>query len=251
LKRGRLWAGLSITALCLTACGNARDAHPDATPSGLTPEDAVARVLASLGDPTVQSADVIADPSDNPGGLPWVRVRLDSNAGDGVKEVWLGELVDAAVGELIRSDQTTLSQVLGGGEIVDRTVQGHVLTTPLGFGYSRMGQRFHSPSDADLRERVDAVANKYGLDVTSVQVLHPLDSALAVTFTVPDGHVTWSIDQLSNDLSGSPDDLEGLFVQLDSPSGEPLLRGGSANRFKGGDLWFAPGQDERFGAVHG
>jgi len=198
----------------------------------------------------VQGANVSADPSDNPGGLPSVRVRLDSNAGDGVKEVWLGELVDAAVAELMRTDQTTLGQVLG-GEIVDRTPKGHVLATPLGSGYSRVGLRFHSPTDADLRERVDAVAKKYGLDATSVQVLHPLDSALAVTFSVPDGNVSWNIDQLNDDLSGSPSDLEGLFVQLDSPSGQPLLRVGSAKRFKGGGVWFAPGQDERFGVAHG
>jgi hypothetical protein len=250
MGHGRLWAGLSIAAFCLAACGTGSTAAVSDTPTGLTPDEAVARVVDSLGDPMVQGADVIADPSDNPGGLPWVRVRLDSNAGDGVKEVWLGELVDAAVAELMRTDETTLGQVLG-GEIVDRTANGHVVATPLGSGYSRVGQRFHSPSDADLHERVDAVAKKYGLDATAVQVLHPLDSALAVTFTVPDGNVSWNIDQLRNDLSGSPGDLEGLFVQLDSPSGQPLLRGGSANRFKGGGLWFAPGQDERFGAIHG
>jgi hypothetical protein len=239
-----------IAALCLAACGSGNTAEANDTPTVLAPDDAVARVLASLGDPMVRDADVIADPSDNPGGLPWVRVRLDSNAGDGVREVWLGELVEGAVGELIRTNESTLGEVIG-GEIVDQTPNGHVLATPLGMGYSPVGQRFNSPSDADLRERVTIVADRYGLGVTSVEVLHPLDGALAVTFTVPPGDVSWRIDQLRSDLVGSPVDVEGLFIELDSPTGQPLLRGSGSERVKGGGLWFAPGQDERFGALHG
>jgi len=197
----------------------------------------------------VTGADMIADPSDNPGGLPWVRVRLDSNAGDGVREVWLGGLVEGAVGELMRTDETTLASVLG-AEIVDRAPSGQVLATPLGMGYSPVGQRFNSPSDADLHERVTEVAHKYGLTVASVEVLHPLDSALAVTFTVPPGDVSWTIDQLRNDLEGSPVDVEGTFIELDSPTGQSLLRISYWERANGGALGFATGQDERFGAQH-
>ena len=55
------------------------------------------------------------------------------------------------------------------------------------------------------------------------EVLHPLDSALAATLTVPPGAVSWTLYQLTHDLLGSPVDLEGLSLQLNSPSGRQLL----------------------------
>jgi hypothetical protein len=141
-------------------------------------------------------------------------VRLKSNADHGVQEVWLGQLIEGAVGELVRTNnQKTLAEVLG-AEVVTPTPRGHLVTTPLGMGYSPLGHRFNSPRDADLRQRATDVADKYGLRVDSVEVLHPLDSALAVTLTVPRGPVSWTLYQLTNDLLGSPIDVEGLSIQL-------------------------------------
>jgi len=74
-------------------------------------------------------------------------------------------LVEGAVGELVRTDQKTLAEVLG-AEVVTSTRSGHLVTRPLGLGYSPLGHRFHSPSDADLRQRATDVARKYGLTVT-------------------------------------------------------------------------------------
>ena len=211
----------------------------------------MARVLASLGDPTVQGVDVIPAPGVYGCGSPCLRVRLKSLADHGVKEVWLGQLIEGAVGEMIRTDnQKTLAEVLG-AEVVTPTRSGHLVTTPLGMGYSPLGHRFDSPSDADLRQRAADVADKYGLTVNSVQVLHPLDSALAVALTVPPGAVSWTIDQLTTELLGHPVDIEGVSVELNSPSGRPVLRIENGERAKGGGGWFAPGQDERFGFQHG
>lgn len=250
MGRGRLCAGLSIAALCLSACGSGNSADANDTPTGLEPDVAVARVLASLGDPMVQGVDVIPAPGVYGCGSPCLRVRLNSNADHGVKEVWLGQLVEGAVGELVRTDQKTLAEVLG-AEVVTPTRSGHRVTTPLGMGYSPLGHRFNSPSDADLRQRAADAADKYGLTLDSVEVLHPLDSALAVTFTVPPGAVSWTLYQLTNELLGSPIDVEGLSIQLNSPSGQPLLRIANGERAKGGGGWFAPGQDDRFGFQHG
>jgi hypothetical protein len=247
---GRFLAALLVAAVCLSGCGSRDAGQPNEVPTGLTASEAVHRVLASLGDPMVQGAEVVKDPKDLDCRYPCLRVRLNSNAGRGVREDWLGEMVVGAVGELMRTDQKMLSEVLA-GEILDRTSNGQVVTTALGSGYVRLGRDYHSPSDADLRERVTSVANKYGVRLSSLQVLHPLDSALAVTFAVPDGPVDWTHDDLSNDLAGSPADIEGIFLQLDSPTGRPLFRSAFAYRFNGGIGWFAPGQDERFGFNHG
>jgi len=198
----------------------------------------------------VQRVDVIPAPGVYGCGSPCLRVRIDNNDDHLVREVWLGQLTEGAVGELVRTDQKTLAEVLG-AEIVTPKRNGHLHTTQLGMGYSPLGHRFNSPSDADLRERAADVADKYGLTVDSVEVLHPLDSALAVAFTVPPGPVSWTLYQLTKNLQGSPIDLEGLSIQLNSPSGQPLLLFARGARNKGGGGWFAPGQDDRFGFQHG
>ncbi len=248
MGRGRLCASLSIVALGLTACasgtaGGANDPH-----RSMTPDAAVARVVASLGDPMVQRADVVAHPNPTHCNSPCIRVRLDSDEVRGVREVWLGELVLGAVGESIRTDQKNLAAGVA-GQIVERTPNGHVHTIQLD-GDGRVGQHFDSPSDEDLRQRAATIADRYGLGVGSVEILHPLDSALAVTFTVPPGDVPWTIDELSQELDGSPTDVEGVFVELDSPTGRPLVRSAYRERLDGGGGWFASGQADRFGFVN-
>ena len=119
--------------------------------------------------------------------------------------------------ELIRTDQKTLASVVA-GQIVERTPNGRVHSIPLLMN-GLVGQHFNSPSDADLRQRVDTVAEKYGLSVASVEVLHPLDSALAVTYTVSRGKPSWTFQELESALLGSPTDIEGIYLQLNSPGG--------------------------------
>jgi len=251
MGRRFLCAGLSVLALGLSACGNGNSATADDSASGVEPDIAVARVLNTLGDPLVRGVDVITAPGVDGCRSPCLRVRVDGDADHGVKEIWLGQLVEGAVGELVRTHgQETLSEVLG-AEVVTRMRSGQLVTTPLGTGYSPLGHRFHSPSDSALRRRAADVADKYGLALDSVEVLHPLDSALAVTFTVPPGAVSWTLYQLTHDLQGSPIDVEGLSIQLTSPSGRPLLHVANGERAKGGGGWFAHGQDERFGFNHG
>jgi hypothetical protein len=230
-------------------------ADRDASGPGLSADAAIAQVLASLGDSSVISATVMQPPvagSSNPvGSAPWLDIHIDSDQGDGTKQVWLGQLVQGAVADLMRTTQTTTSEVLDGAQIVDRDGSGHQIVTGLGHGSVLGGQVFDSPDDAALRHHARDIAAKFGLKVESVQVLHPLESALAITFTVPDGRVDWTIGELKQAIEGSPPRIEGLYLQLDSPSGKPLLRGGGASRIPGGALWFAVGQDERFGALHG
>lgn len=69
---------------------------------------------------------------------------------------------------------------------------------------------------------------------------------------VPDGAGTdWTIDRLQTELVGESPDVEGVFLELDDSQGQPLLQSGVAYRTGEGGLWFGPGQDARFGAVHG
>jgi hypothetical protein len=63
--------------------------------------------------------------------------------------------------------------------------------------------------------------------------------------------IDWTIDELRTDLVGESPDVEGVFIELGDSHGQPLLQSGVAYRTGEGGLWFAPGQDARFGAVHG
>jgi hypothetical protein len=249
MRRGREYAALAILACCLTAFRGARATDLDHADTASSVPAAVSRVLGSLGDRSVLGATVIPAPGIYGCGSPCLRLRVDSDADHNVREVWLGRLVEGAVAALVRPHQQALARDLG-VEVVVRTHDGHLTTIPIATGDAPLGRNPDSPSDEDLRQRAAIVADRYGLTLDSVEVLHPLDSALAVTYTVPPGKVPWTIDQLSEELEGSPADLAGLSIQLSSPSGRPLFSYAYAERGAGGGGWSARGQDSRFGLQH-
>ena len=223
-----------------------------ATGPGLSSDLAIAQVLEGVRGTTVTSAELIRPPDSAASDRPWISVGVDSDAGDDVKAVWLGQLVQGAVADLMRSKEPTTADVIGGGQVEDRDSRGHDVTVPLGTGSVAAGQQFDSPSDELLLARAKELSGRFGLTLTSAQVIHPLDSAMLVTLTLPrDQAVSWTIDDLRTALTGAPSGIEGLFIEIDSPEGEPLLLAGTAYRVGGGGVWFAPGQDARFGVVHG
>jgi hypothetical protein len=178
-------------------------------------------------------------------------VKLTANNGS-VADVWLADLSVGAVCELVHSNQAVASDVVSSATAVGPGTSGATVTTPLGIGAVQLGQRFGSPSDATISSQVSAVASQFGLTVSNVQILHPLEAALSVTFAVPnDVKIDWTIEQLRTALVGSSPDVEGLYIELVDPSGQPLLESGAAYRTGEGGLWFAAGQDDRFGALHG
>jgi hypothetical protein len=209
--------------------------------------DAAARVLKDLsGEP--QWAGVTTEST--PSGLQVV-VTLTRND-DGVPDVWLADLAVGAVAERSHSDQAVANDLVSSATAVGPGKGGEPVTTYLGVGAVRLGQVFGSPSDSALTAQVADVAKTHGLTVAELQILHPLESALSVKFVVPDGAtIDWTIDQLRTDLVGGSPDVEGVFIELDDSHGQPLLQSGVAYRTGEGGLWFAPGQDARFGAVHG
>lgn len=220
---------------------------------GLTSAQATAKVLTGLAGTPVQRI-MVGSPRSNSGvkGAPWLTVSVVGVDPEGVESNWLGALAQGAVADLMRSDAPTTQAVIGGGEVVGLNNSGQQVSTVLGSGYVAGGQQFASPSDDVLRAHVYDVASKFGLEVRALTIVHPLNSAISVSFTVPDiASMSWTIDELRAALEGSPKTLEGSFIQLYSTSGEWLLSAGVAYRSGLGGLSFAPGQDGRFGAAHG
>src|SRR6266568_3577748 len=86
-------------------------------------------------------------------------------------------------------------------------------------------------------------------EIASATAVGPGSSGAQVTSNLGLGAV--SLDQLRTALVGASPDVEGVLIELDNSAGQPLLLAGVAYRTGEGGLWFAPGQDVRFGAVHG
>ena len=226
---------------------------------GLTSAQATAQVLAGLAGTPVQTITVGSPPATGEmtsgitgTGAPWITVSVIGVNPESVESNWLGALAQGAVADLMRSDAPTTQAVIGGGEVVGLNNSGNQVSTVLGTGFVVGGQQFASPGDDVLRAHIFDVALKFGLKVRTLTIVHPLNSAISVSFTVSDSvTVSWTIDELRAALEGSPKTLEGSFIQLYSASGELLLSAGVAYRTGLGGLSFAPGQDTRFGAVHG
>jgi hypothetical protein len=280
-----LWcAAAPALAVIVAGCGAAALSGPAATPTGPTALPSNDPISSSTlpnngytGDP-VTYADGRADqrgplPSDaaatqvmkglsgepqlvgirttsTPSGLE-VAITLSRNDGS-VPDVWLADLAVGALAELVHSDQTVANDLISSATATGPGKGGDPVTTDLGVGAVRLGQLFGSPSDSTLAAHVADVAERHGLEVSDLQILYPLESTLRVTFVVPTGAtIDWTIEELRTALVGQSPDVEGVLIELDDADGRPLLQSGVAYRTGGGGLWFAPGQDERFGAVHG
>lgn len=178
-------------------------------------------------------------------------VRMSEND-DSVTHNWYAELAVGVAAQLSATTQTSLDQVIASATAIGPDADGVARSTDLGVGAVALNQVFNSPSDDVLTSRVDEVAQQFGLKVDSAQVLHPLESALSATFVVPHhAKINWTADQLTTALVGATPDVEGVLWQLDDVDGTPLIQASAAYRTGAGSLWFAPGQDTRFGAVHG
>jgi hypothetical protein len=233
----------------LTVTGDAQS-YVDSTrtsASALTSSDAIPEVLSGLGS-LVRS--VRAVPALD--GRLNVTIELPSAAAD-QRDLWVSDLAFGAVAELVHPVSTaSLNELAASAAAVGPDKAGTSISTALGIGGVRFGQLFKSPDDATLLASATKVAEQYGLKLESANVLHPLESALDATFSVPDGaSVDWSIDQLRDALVGSTPNVEGVLITLVAPDGAKLLQAGTSYRTGNGGLWFAPGQDSRFGAQHG
>lgn len=229
-----------------TATTYARATARTATKSVL-PVNAITQVIHGLG---AASRITAATWVPGPHGAT-MTVRLSRND-DGVTSEWYSQLLIGAVGNLLRVGQKSINQEITSATAIGPGNHGHTTRTGLGVGAVTLGQEFKSPPDAAIASHVRAVAKRYGLKVGSLHVIHPIDTALAVTFIVPNkAKINWTIDQLRTALVGNKPDVEGVLIDLQSPSGQTLLQSGVAYRTGDGALSFARGQDTRFGAVHG
>lgn len=223
---------------------------------GLLADDAISKVVAGLSpERVVQGVSIV--PATDGAALPTIQTTLNTNTGPAdqgydVRAAWLGALVEGAVFDYERTTQPALTDVVSGAQVVEPGLDGaSTQTIPLGVANVAGGQVFDAPTDSALAHRVVEAAQKFGLTVVTEQISHPRGTALDVTFSAPDTlKPTWTMMDLDAALTGSPMELEGSLIQIQTESGKPLLASAAAYRAGYGSLWFAPGQDVRFGAGH-
>lgn len=217
--------------------------------SALTPEAADKTVVEGIDSELISA---IETKQSEGGEAHSVAVSLSEN-NESVREVWTAGLAVGALAEKLRSvGDREVSDVIDSATATGPSAAGTELTMSLGVGAVALGQVFGSPSDAEISARVERTASEFRLKVAATELLHPVETALSVEFVVPDGsEVEWTIADLQASLLGETPMVEGLLVTLVSPDGDMLMQSGAAYRTGEGGLWFAPGQDVRFGAVHG
>lgn len=113
------------------------------------------------------------------------------------------------------------------------------------------GQVLNAPTDSTLTSRIADAAQRFGLTVVEEKISHSRGTAVDVTFTAPDNlKPTWTMLDLDAAITGNATELDEVRIQIQTESGTPLLTSAAAYRAGYGSLWFAPGQDVRFGAGH-
>jgi len=250
--------GLAVVALVLAACTGPLDRQDHAEPgpgAGLSADEAITEVLDGLGTEAVVTIEPDATPAPGNVNLPGLEVHVTGDPDDPAMRVrvsWLSSLCAGAVSALMQTDEGVMSEVVDQvREYVDLP-RGRSRFLGGGTGTGTWMGDFPDRDAASVGAQVRTAAGRFGLEVTEVEVLHPIGAAVMVTVRVPDpAAVDWTIDELRAAIEGTPRAYEGTLIEIDSAAGVPLLVSGAAWRVGAGSLWFAEGQDEVFGATHG
>jgi hypothetical protein len=223
----------------------------------LAPDRAAELALAGFATPQVTTA-TYEDSRDGRGTLHVAElVNREPVDGDLIVLTWNAAMIQGATAERMRSDEATLADVLGDASITLTLPNGQQMQLdPANMGSIAAGQQFGAagdqPGDEELAADAKAVLTRFGLTASRVEIRHPLGAALVVDASIADdAPIDWTIDGLRSALEGPAHNYEGLLISLTSPDGAPRLVSGVAYRTGLGGLWFAEGQDARFGAVHG
>jgi hypothetical protein len=227
---------------------------------GVSLDDAINRATISSG---VEDIRVVNGPGGQPfSSASWLEIEVSTESLSGPGEAlvtWKAALAQGAVADLHRTTEASTNAVVGGSDIEVTLPSGRQVTLDGSAGFAAAGQTFDDdiadPSPAAIADRVREETAEFGLVDVSVEVLQPIGPAVLIHATMPandsEAPIDWTMDDLRNAISGTPAGFEGVYIEIASPNGAPVVASGVAYRTGVGVVWFAPGQDDRFGLVHG
>jgi hypothetical protein len=216
--------GLVLCVGCGAATVN-QDPPADARQS---PKDALAQTLDGLSG-AIRSASLGPGPSGGPDkdGF-WVHVQVVADAPapvEGMEGDWEAALLAGAVADRTAGDGQRGSVIKG--LIVDHVAPDGTIDSgwePTANKDFAAGQRFQaSGDDQHIRQVVTNTLSRYNMLPVSIEVLHPLNAALKVVATIatPEA-MNGRLSQLESELTGTPTQYEGVYLEVRLPDGNPI-----------------------------
>ncbi len=201
-------------------------------------------VLSNTTFDSIASAHFAPGPAGARGQWLYVDVNVPSiEDGQATRAQWEANALFGAVAERSATGPS-LADALGGVTVVHLLPDGSSQEDSYGIGEMAAGQSFESNTIEDdaLVDHATNVLTGFDLAPVSVDVVRPLDGALAVTATIssPDSfnsRLYELIAALTNDYIR----YEAYYVELQLPDGQPIAKVGGAVRVGVGIQWVQPG----------
>lgn len=257
LGAGAVWAHSSLTG----------DGSQDVTPTAYTSEkasvpqatsaaEAIEATLSGLDREDFLDVHLGEAPSSDARQGSWFYAIIAAQGESTIpvsRGLWEADLAQGATADRLAGGEPNLANVIVGSTILSGSAdQTEVVGGGVGDVEASQAFASRAQSDAEIIEDVNRALAKYNLTPTEVQVLHPLDPAVAVRATVADAdNLGGDFDSIRAWVLGDPVRYEGLYLEIDSPNGGPLVVNSVAFRSGAGRLWIAPGYDDVVGANHG
>jgi len=225
------------------------------TVQGRSPNELLDLLMARLAAPAMLQGEVSSTPAGYratedpnavppPGALdgPWAHLRvLVPDAGVGsMLPLWQADLL---VGDLREEMHiANASSPLFGEAITLVTPSGSVANTiNTNIGDIAYGQQFSDASDAAIRSSVERGAAAAGVSLKSITVLNGLNPAprVVVAAANPAQYVS-NADMEEHTIFHDPRTYEGVYLEVDDSSGDPVLISWSSFRTGIGQTWIRP-----------
>ena len=261
-----LTTGLLITAVMASASHSSHkraarpQAHSPVAPAAYTrlrlrslravagsgpPDSVLAAVVSHYGGRALSSAGFEAPPPTWHGTGRWLRFTA-ATQGDEASEsrpLWEADLVAAAVRDRLHA--LGIQPDLVGVQVIANLPGGQTRDLGGGVGNTVFGQAFSSSTDASIRAAIARAADRLGLSLASVQILHALQPAPAVVVKSADpAAFVASYPAIWNQLFGRAV-YEGVYLEAVDASGRPFYVGGAVYRSGAGLQWIRRDLDPR------
>lgn len=171
-----------------------------------------------------------------------VRIKADDLAAGLVRPLWEADVIAGAMREMLHERGRSLvgmnvHVVLPSGEVSDY---------PNAVGNVAHDQVFAAGEPDDVVSELTRSAESLDLKVESIEILHGIQPAPAVTVTTSDPvYYVAHEDQIGRALFGGRARYEGEYLRVNDESGRPVVISGASFRTGAGHLWIRPDLNPR------
>lgn len=168
-------------------------------------------------------------------------VRGGNASASAFKGIWVANLIGGALSDGMAEHQLA---PLRGIHVLVQNSDGTRSDAGSGIGRVVPFQQFTSEAAAALTRRVKGNAERLGLRVRSVAILSPVQNAPEVVAQTSEPKAEFireaGMQDILSSVFGDTNSLEGCYLEVVAPDGEPLLKLAVANRSGIGQSWVNP-----------